>query len=88
MNFFKLIDIYVIIQCLILGFMIKKKNTDFQIIVSIGVVTILWLTIRGINIFDSIKYTTLILSVGVVIKLIYYWLTYIFKKVIIIKRDY
>lgn len=67
--------------------MIKKKNTDFQIIVSIGVVTILWLTIRGINIFDSIKYTTLILSVGVVIKLIYYWLTYIFKKVIIIKRD-
>lgn len=87
MNFFKLIDIYVIIQCLIFGFMIKKKNTDFQIIVSIGVVTILWLTIRGINIFDSIKYTTLILSVGVVIKLIYYWLTYIFKKVIIIKRD-
>lgn len=40
MNFIKIIDIYVIVQCLIFGFMIvQKNNTNFQIIGEVGCVT-------------------------------------------------
>nr|WP_278678837.1 hypothetical protein [Clostridium paraputrificum] len=82
MNFIKIIDIYVIVQCLIFGFMIvQKNNTNFQIIGEVGCVTILWFIIKGINVFHSIRYTMLILSVGVSGKVLYYILRYIWKKI-------
>lgn len=87
MNLIKIIDIYVIVQCLIFGFMVQKNNTNFQIIGEIGCATILWFIIRGINVFHSIRYTMLILSVGVSSKVLYYILLYIWKKVMYRKYD-
>lgn len=87
MNLIKIIDIYVIVQCLIFGFMVQKNNINFQIIGEIGCVTILWFIIRGINVFHSIRYTMLILSVGVSSKVLYYILLYIWKKVMCRKYE-
>ncbi len=80
MNVIKIIDIFIIVQCLIFGLMIKKKDTDFRAIANSGGITVLWFVLRGWNIFDSIHYVTLILGFGAVIKLIYYLFIDIFQR--------
>lgn len=80
MNVIKIINIFMIVQCLIFGLMIKKKDTDFRAIANSGGTTVLWFVLMGVNIFDSIHYVTLILGFGAVIKLIYYLFIYILQK--------